>query len=353
MRYLYIIFVMLIFSCSEKQNNGKEKRNTSTLPKARGDAGELLIVMDSTEWQASLGLEIKKVFFESLIGLPRPEPVFHIRHVHPSQLNSVLKNSKNILFAGTLHRNNSSRAFFKNLFDSKLLERIQQDTSIYTFSQTDLFARGQFVMFLVGNEEPFLIRKIQKNKHLLQERFNSKEEERLAEELFRSPNTEIASALQKDHAFSMSIPVSYIQVKNEKNFVWFRTLGAEIDKNIFCYYEPYTDARVFKQADALRKRIVEQWIVDPEKKNIYMTNQNVLPFLFTEVNFQKKYAVETKGMWKLSDNSRGGAFISYTFVDSLSHNLYYIEGYVDAPAKDKRELMRELKVILQTFSTRK
>jgi len=61
--------------------------------------------------------------------------------------------------------------------------------------------------------------------------------------------------------------------------------------------------------------------------------------------------VETRGLWKTSDSTNGGPFLSYTFVDKDLNRLYYIEGYVYAPSKDKRDLMLEMQVILRTFES--
>ena len=91
---------------------------------------------------------------------------------------------------------------------------------------------------------------------------------------------------------------------------------------------------------------------DVEKPDVYMTTQDV-PHQVQEVNFNGKYAKETRGLWKLSDISGGGAFVSYVFVDESQKRMYYLEGYAYAPSKDKREFMREIEVILSTFKSGK
>jgi len=68
-----------------------------------------------------------------------------------------------------------------------------------------------------------------------------------------------------------------------------------------------------------------------------------------EVNFKGKYAKEIRGLWMLNDISSGGPFLSYTFVDESQKRIYYIEGYVYAPADDKRIPMQEMEIILKSF----
>jgi len=41
--------------------------------------------------------------------------------------------------------------------------------------------------------------------------------------------------------------------------------------------------------------------------------------------------------------------VSYIFVDQSTNRLYYLDGFVVSPGKNKRESLRELDVILKTF----
>ena len=59
--------------------------------------------------------------------------------------------------------------------------------------------------------------------------------------------------------------------------------------------------------------------------------------------------IEHRGLWKLKNNIMGGPFVSYVMASKDRKSIFYIEGFVAAPGKDKRELIRELEVILKTF----
>ena len=78
-----------------------------------------------------------------------------------------------------------------------------------------------------------------------------------------------------------------------------------------------------------------------------------MPYYTQEINLNGNYAFELRGLWKLSDISAGGPFVSYTTVDEKLGRLYYIEGYVYRPSDDKRDWIREMDTILQTFQTSK
>ena len=149
------------------------------------------------------------------------------------------------------------------------------------------------------------------------------------------------------------MPSTYEIAKEEGNFIWLRQLGQD-DKSIMVYYEPYVSAGVFEEQGVLELRdsIASTYIKDIENPDIYVVTETVeLPPHLERINLNGKYAVESRGLWKLNDNSRGGAFISYTFVDEELNRLYYIEGMLANPGRNKREPIRELEIILNTFKT--
>ena len=69
------------------------------LPPASGKPGDIFLVIDSAKWAGELGAEIKKTFHADVKGLPRKEPLFKLIYINPLKLNSVLKNSKNMMKA--------------------------------------------------------------------------------------------------------------------------------------------------------------------------------------------------------------------------------------------------------------
>jgi hypothetical protein len=91
-----------------------------------------------------------------------------------------------------------------------------------------------------------------------------------------------------------------------------------------------------------------KYITDIDNDSLYLTTQDELPLLIDTVNLNGNYALEARGLWKYSNNSRGGAFVSYLFANEQDGLLYYLEGYLDNPGKDKREPIRLIETILGT-----
>lgn len=346
----------LLFACDGGNGNGK--KSNGLLPKASGSAGEMLVVMDSAQWQGELGQTIRDIFMEEVEGLPREEYLFKLNRVDPTRFNSVLKTAKNLIFAVTLDKKSSEANVVKNYFTKSSLQQIREDANLFLYTSSDVYARGQEVMYLFGQTEDALVENMKKNKDRLQYYFNNAENERLKLGLYKAKELEgISKMLMNKHNCYMRIPFGYKLVLEEKGFIWARQINAESDKNVFIAYKPYTSESSFETENiiALRDSIaLSQLFEDPDDPStniVTETNVPYIPVQTEQITFNGNYAVETKGLWKTNNLSMGGPFISYTLVDEELGRLYYIEGFLYSPGKNQREFMRELEIILSTFRT--
>ena len=62
-----------------------------------------------------------------------------------------------------------------------------------------------------------------------------------------------------------------------------------------------------------------------------------------------EYAMETRGLWKMEHDAMGGPFVSHSRVDTLNNRVVVAEGFVYAPEKMKRGLIRRLEAALYTL----
>lgn len=362
-RLIALLFLLLpgLIAC--------ENTSQSTLPLARGTDDEVLLVMDSVAWQGELGDELRRTFREAMPGLPQDEPYFDLRYVDPFKLNSVLRSAKNILFVTTLDNQTEAGRRMQSYFTEESIKRIREDTDLYMFERQDEFARGQEIYHLFGNTEDELIDNIQENRLKIRQRLENVLLDRITQGLYKgNEQRSVSKYLLENHGFSLRVPFGYDVVPlpdDPDDFVWLRQLG-EIDKNVVVTYKDYTSEDAFapKNILAFREKQLGRYIVDdPEDPTAHMTVQRVVPkeegvaldtitlVEFDTVTFQGKFAVEARGLWRMSNDAMGGGFLSYTFVDETQDRLYYIEGYVYSPGEKKRPSIRELEAILRTFST--
>jgi len=77
------------------------------------------------------------------------------------------------------------------------------------------------------------------------------------------------------------------------------------------------------------------------------TDKEFVPPMSQRINyFVEDFAIENRGMWKLIGDFMAGPYLSYTVIDQSKGHLITVEGYVYAPNKDKRDLLRQLEAVL-------
>ena len=344
------ILIVFISGCNTDSSSNSQR----ALPPARGQIGEIIMVIDSAKRKTELFQELRKTFSAPVPGLPQNEPTFTMRYVSPLNLNNVLRSAKNMIYVATLDdRTKGGRALLRN-FTQSSIDRIKADSSLFMFSKQNEFAQGQEVLHLFGPDEPTLMKNIINNQKRLRKHFENIEKKRLMRSLYKAKEVNaIGERLLKNHQYTFRVPHNYEISLDKDRFTWIRQLTDAVDKNIFISYQPYLDEDVFTDENILKLRsaITEENLRDVENKSVYVDIQSIVPIVTRKISFNKKYAVEARGLWKLSDETRGGPFLSYIFVDEELNRLYYVEGYVDSPGRNKRDFIRELEVILSTFKT--
>lgn len=338
----------LLFSCK----SATEKVKEDFMPIARGDADELILVIDSAHWSGAVGTEIKGIFQQYYRVLNQDEYEFNVNRINPRKINDIFLNARNLVFVMTLDSRSVESRAIREYFTDNSLKMIQKDTSIYYTVRKDEFAKGQTVLFLYGQNEEQITRHIAANKDALKEIFMSAVKERTREVVLTKLKDNLMKSITEGHGYHLDVPFGWDLAKELPDFLWLRKLDKNSELNIFIHERPFTDEQFYLKIDELRDEITTTYLRDAEKPDLYIARQQVVPTQITRLNFNGKFAAEARGLWKVSDISGGGPYVSYTFVDEKTQKMYYIEGYVYDPGSIKKKVkMRELEAILSTFRT--
>lgn len=344
------LFCLVIWSCSEERS--------TNLPPASGLSGDIYLIMDSLQHKGALGVAIDSVFNAEMEVINRSEPIFKLRWIDPRKLNFILKQRRNLIFVFTLDQNTSGSNRIKGMFTKESIDRIKNDTSFFFTASKNRFAKNQEVMFLVGKTQNELLKKFQQNAQKIVQHFDKTEMERLTRSLYKSGQLKgVPELIRKNFGVEFKIPFGYQLVQEDSTFLWVRQINPRDDKDIFVSRKRYThkDQLQLDSLIAFRNEICKKYLFgNPEKPQSYLVTELGIPYKLVQarqVNFNGKYAVEIRGLWRTNNITMGGPFLSYSLVDEKQGMLYYIEGFVYSPDREQRELLRELETILHTFRT--
>jgi hypothetical protein len=353
---LYFLGVLLLISsltisCDDEGKGGQENDgDSSTMQKARGEAGEVILVIPPSLWDGQLGDLLREIFTSNVKVLPQDENLYDLKPVDPSKFNKVFKASQNLMFVATLDNQKPEGKYMRKYFTENSLNQIEQNPDLFSFNQEDVYAKGQEVLYLFGRNEQELINNIKANKSGIKEFFNDKEAERLVSNFKKTAQKGIMNFIEDSLNLELIVPVGFDIAQKSGDFVWLRELDSKEEYNIWMVKLPYNDESVFDPANikSFRNSLGEKYITDKDIPDLYLTSQDEVDFVIDTINFNNNYALRIKGLWKYSDNSRGGSFVGYLFANENTGDLYYLEGYLDAPGESKREPMRKLRAILGT-----
>ena len=76
------------------------------------------------------------------------------------------------------------------------------------------------------------------------------------------------------------------------------------------------------------------------------TNDVDLPMLTQYINLDGHYTLEARGIWDIVNDFMGGPFVSYLIHNADTNELLFIDCFVHAPGKKKRDQIQYLEYII-------
>ena len=95
--FVSMSLLILIGSCDTVTNQGVAKGRI--LPNITGTAGEVLVVIDKSNWEGSTGELLQDILMEEYPGLPQSEPLFDVLHITAASLDKLYQFHRSIVLA--------------------------------------------------------------------------------------------------------------------------------------------------------------------------------------------------------------------------------------------------------------
>ncbi len=297
-------------------------------PTASGRPYEVLVVMDSTDWKAPHGRALFDVLDTDVPMLPQSERSFRISQTEVKDFDRVLNIFRNIIIVN-IDPHQFTRTKMKFTRDKWAMEQIVltiNSPSEEEFRNFCVEHRQDIVDFLTRTEMNRLVKEL-KQKH-------SKVTFDLAKQIF---DCEIFA------------PKELQSYKKGKDFVWTSNNTASGLENIVIYSYPYEGPQTFNKEYLCHKRdSVMQVNLPGEKPGMYMQT-DTLCSVVRPIVVHNNYAMEMRGLWIMRNDCMGGPYVSHHRVDTENNRVIVVEGFVYAPEKMKRGLIRRLEGSLYTL----
>lgn len=333
-------------------------------PRARGEAEEILVVTDSATWAGPAGEAIRAELAPPVPTLPSNQGAFRLRfqRLDPRLLDQ-LKLMPNVVFAAPVDAPGPIGEFIRARVGEGNLGAVRRGDAAALNVRPDLWAEDQLVVVATAADEEALARQFLESGGRLRRAFDDLARDRTADEMFaRLRQTDLEDELLAAHDFRVQIQHDYVPVQDtsarvagrEGDFVRYRRVLSDTWRDFFVYVEDGVESVPAEpELDRLTNALLEEFVRGTEDSSFVQIDDQ-RPIRTGAAEIAGRPAVETRGLWYMTNDVMGGAFVRYAFVDEATDRLYVYYGMTFAPSRqlDKRKFLRQMEALAYTFRTR-
>jgi len=335
-----VIFVLiggLIIYFLNQNANDPSAQVEVVKPDSAGNPGDVMVVMDQYLWVDEPGNAVKDSMHQYMEGLNRPEYLYNLMRYERIKFKNQRKQLRNII-EFEIDKTKKTNMIVKN----------------------NVWAKNQVFIKIHSTNKTNLAAYFRNNFNKIRKLINENDRKANLSFLKRNHKLEEEQKIEKSHQVKMVVPDGFVIKKNLNDFVWLERRRLKFEKSqyhdqnqgVYIYHYPYTDTNTFTTEFQIAKRdsMLKQNVPGKYEGSYVMTEllEGYEPS-FRAITIKEKYALESRGLWKLSEGFMGGSFVSVTRYDENNRRIVTAEGYVYAPYFNKMRLVREMEALISSI----
>lgn len=327
---------------------------------SEGNTREVVVVMDSTQWESETAEAIRNTFGKYIFTLPNAEQNYDLRFTQirsQSQLDR-LKKQKNLIFAAPIDDDSNVGRQIRGFLDESVEERVRAGDS-FAFPVEDQWYRDQYVLILSSTSDSLLARKIRNTENSLLSNMLEKELKRWEYFVYeKKEQIHLSDSLWQNHGFKVRFQHDYIKNIDTLNFKSYRRFLPQNDRWMWIWWKDDVPNISFLDDDwinATRDSLSQQYIKgarDSMYVNTYYGRPETRPVITESFQKGRLIAYETRGTWHMVNGAMGGPFVNFTYYDPDTDRLFMIEYSQFAPSvRKKLPFVRQFRAMGRTFES--
>jgi len=309
------------------------KNNTKNLlPNVSGKAGEVLVVIERSEWEADLGVAIREALAGDTPYLAQREPLFALSNVPAGSFSSIFKVHRNLLLVNINPQNATNGIVYKN----------------------NVWARPQALVQLSAADAAQALALFKEAAPMIAEFFEQAERDRIIANAKLYEEDALQEPVQKVTGGILHFPSGYRCRKFTDDFVWIADEKQYTNQTVLIYKYPVSGPDVFTLENIIRQRNeIMKANVPGMFENSYMTTSTAQEPTTRSLRYHGRDFMETRGFWEVHGDFMGGPFVSHSFYSQDGKDIIVLEAFVFAPRYDKRQYLRQVEALLYSFEWKK
>ena len=324
---ILICSALIFISCENGNKEPKQTNRSFLVPMSSGNPYEVMVVADDSIWDGYAGRALDVVLNKPLKGLPQEESTFHVSRITPDNYDRIT-----------------------NLFRNIIIFKIGREYSEPRFRLLrDEFSSPQMIMTIQGPSVSEVSTFITEHTDFIIKFFSDEEINRAAREFHDEHNIKFAKKVKEMFGCEFYIPVDINKMKIGDNFIWASNDALTGIQNIVIYSYPYATEKVFRRGVyiALRDSFMKANIPGGKPNQYMATDKNHVDV--KNITVRGEFAQEARGLWHMENDAMGGPFVAHSMIDTINNRVIVAEGFVYAPDKMKRTMIRRLEAALYTL----
>jgi len=320
---IYFFAASFIFLTACQSGGGGVSKNIT------GRAGEIVVVVNEDVWEGNVGSIVRNSLAQEHVALPQDEPLFDLIPVPRDAFTNVFRTTRNIL-------------------QVRISSNID---SVGVAFQENIWASPQAVVTIQAKNEQEFNDLYQKSNNKIISFFLKAERDRLFSNYSKYHESGIYNVLNENFGVTMNVAPGFQIAEQKDDFIWLRYETPEVAQGIILFSYPFVSDSAFTidYQLAIRDSLLKANIPGPTEGS-YMATERRLSQIHNITKHNGNYAAEMRGLWRLMNDYMGGPYVSLAQLDFENQRVVTAFGYVYAPGKDKRNLLRQVEAMI--YSTR-
>lgn len=348
--WLFSGLTMMLTSCRGDLTSGLTQK-----PAAMGRINDVVILADKELVESPIGDTLAYYFESAYPVLPAEEPIFDLRFMTPLDLDAkpLRKELRTfVVVADVSDTTSRTTRMLREDMGKEKFKRCLSDASYTSSMGKDKWARDQIIIYLFGNGKDNIAKSIRTNFPSIATRINQHDLKNLSATVFglQNQNKALTSLVLDSFGLNIKIPGLYKKAMLQDNFLWVRMDTKEINQSLVFRKFPYKDKSQFDLNNViqLRNEYGKQYIHTGFADAYMSTNVIDLPaYEYTYIH-NGIYIKEVRGIWETVNDFMGGPFVSYMLHNEAKGEIVFIDAFVFAPGKEKRDFVQQLDCIVKT-----
>ncbi len=322
---------------------------------AFGSINHVVVVCDEDLWNGPVGDSLRYLFESAYPILPQPESIFDLRQMPYSDIIGLKsrRELRNYIFVADLSKIDSSALnLLNNLIGAEKLRSHVKESKYSNLITTDVWARGQQLMYLIGENQNDLIARIKNSFPGLSKQIRDLDNITIKANTYAAGDAKFINAqLANRFGINMDIPADFKLASDKNTGIWLRKETEIASFNLILSKLKYSSTQQLSKdgLKTIRDSLSRSFVTTASPGDYMVINDKDLPLFIYQKNIDGNYGIEARGVWETKIEFMGGPFQTYMFQSPAKDSIMYIDAFVFAPEQEKRNLMQQLEAIVSTF----